>query len=116
MAEIFTVTSPLMIKSPHGGEKVIAELFPHPDGILFFEIFWDQMEANDGIYVIKGELKGEGPWKVGDYIINLLGCQGTNPDLAEDFSQWQMYLQSPLSDYPSEASRLALAREHGASI
>jgi len=116
MAELFTMTSPLMIKSPHGGEKLIAELYPHPNGIVFFEIFWDQMDANDGIYVIEGDVKGEGPWKVGEYVINVLGCQGTNPDLAEDFSQWQMYLHSPLGAYPERAAIDALAKEFGAAI
>lgn len=116
MAELFSMTTPLMIKSPHGGEKVIAELYPHPEGIVFFELFWDQMEAEDGIYVIKGDIRGEGPWKVGDYVINVLGCQGTNPDLAEDFSHWQMYLQSPLNSYPTKDSIDDLARQYGASI
>jgi hypothetical protein len=116
MAVLFSMTSPLMIKSPHGGEKVIAELFPHPDGIIFFEIFWDQMEANEGIYVIEGDVTGEGPWKVGDYIINVLGCQGTNPELADDFSQWQMYRQSPLGAYPDRDAIEALAKEFGASF
>lgn len=108
MADLFAVTSPLMIRSPHGGEKLIAELFPHPEGIIFFEIFWNQSSDNQGIHFIEGDVKGEGPWKVGDYVINVLACHGTNQELAQDFAQWQMYLQAPMNDYPELVSIEAL--------
>lgn len=110
MAELFSVKAPLMIRSPHGGEKVIAEIYPHPEGIIFFEIFWDQIPDDGGIYIIRGEIKGEGPWKVGDYVINVLGCQGSQPELANDHSQWQMYLQSATTDYPDATQREAIAQ------
>ncbi|MDH5183864.1 MAG: hypothetical protein OEX12_08245 [Gammaproteobacteria bacterium] len=100
MVDLFSVTSPLMIRSPFAGEKVIAELFSHPKGIVFLEIFWNQLANNQGFHFIKGDVKGEGPWKVGDYVINILGCHGTNQELAEDFAQWNMYLQMPMNDYP----------------
>jgi hypothetical protein len=38
---------------------------------------------------------------VGDYVINLLGCQGTNPELATDYSQWQLYRECA-ENYPDE--------------
>lgn len=101
MADLFSVRAPLMIRSPHGGEKVIAELFPADNGIVFFEIFWDQLPDNQGLYHIEGPIHGEGPWKVGDYVINLLGCQGSHPELAADYSQWQMYRES-VEGYPNE--------------
>lgn len=99
MADVFSVSAPLMIRSPHGGEKVIAELFPCDDGLIFFEIFWDQLPKGEGIYHIRGPIRGEGPWKAGDYVINLLGCQGTHPELAADFSQWQVYRET-VAQYP----------------
>ncbi len=110
MADLFSVRAPLMIRSPHGGEKVIAELFPHPEGILFFEIFWDQMPGQQGVHLIKGEISGEGPWKVGDYVINILGCQGTHTDLATDFSEWQLYRQMS-TDYPDTGELAQMAAE-----
>lgn len=109
MADLFSVTSPLVIRSPRGGEKVIAELFPHPNGLLFFEIFWNQMPDQKGIHLIEGEVHGEGPWKVGEYVIHVLGCHGSNADLALEFSQWQMYLQSPMHDYPDQLTIRKLA-------
>ena len=110
MADLFSVTSPLMIKSPRGGEKVIAEIFPYQTGIVFFEIFWNQIADDQGIHIIEGEIQGDGPWRIGSYIINLLGCHGTNQQLAMDFSQWQMYLQTPVNDYPDHLFIQDLAR------
>jgi len=103
MADLFTVTAPLVIKSPHGGEKAIAEIFQQEKGIVFFEIFWNHLAGYQGIHFIPGDIKGEGPWKVGDYILNVLGCHASNAELAEDYAQWQMYLQAPLNDYPDMA-------------
>lgn len=100
MADLFSVTAPLVIKSPYGGEKVIAELFSHSEGIVFFEIFWNQLAEHLGIHFIQGEVTGEGPWKISDYVVTVLGCNGTNAELAEDFAQWEMYLQSPMNGYP----------------
>ncbi|MBD3609510.1 MAG: hypothetical protein HUJ30_03085 [Gammaproteobacteria bacterium] len=116
MADLFSITSPLMIRSPHGGEKVVAELYPHPDGIVFFEIFWNHEDEQNGIYVIEGDVTGEGPWKVGEYVINILGCHGTNPALVEDFAQWQTYLQSALSGYPKQDEVDEVALSFGAYI
>lgn len=116
MVDLFSVTSPLMIKSPHGGKKVIAEIFRHPQGIVFFEVFWNLMDGDEGIHMIQGEIKGDGPWKVGDYLINVLGCHGTDSGLAEDFSQWQSYLQTPMNGYPEYDDVGMLAKRLGANI
>lgn len=100
MADLFSVTAPLRIKSPHGGEKVIAEIFQHPYGIVFFEIFWNQLVEYQGIHFIQGDIKGEGPWKVGGYVLSVLACHGTDATLAADYADWQMYLQTPVNNYP----------------
>ena len=100
MADLFSVTSPLLIKSPYGGAKIIAELFPHPRGIVFLEIFWNELRDNQGFHFIEGEVQGIGPWKLAGYVINLLGCHGANPELAQDYSQWQIYRQAVTNEYP----------------
>ena len=112
MVDLFSVTAPLVIRSPYGGEKIIAELFSHPEGIIFFEIFWNQLEKNNGVFVIKGEIKGEGPWKIGEYVINILGCHGTNAELAEDFAQWQVFRQSAYCDYPQTEEITKIAQRY----
>ena len=43
--------------------------FQHPDGILYFRPFWDQLHDGEGIQIVTGEIKGEGPWKVGDAVV-----------------------------------------------
>ncbi|MGM0680389.1 MAG: hypothetical protein ACQESY_11055, partial [Pseudomonadota bacterium] len=67
-------------------------------------------------HLVEGEIKGEGPWKIGEHVINLLGCQGANPELAMQFEQWQAYKQRADVDYPPEPLVAAIARKMGASI
>ena len=64
--------------------------FQHPDGILYFRPFWDQLHDGEGIQIVTGEIKGEGPWKVGDAVVTVLGCQGTNPEQAAEFADWSV--------------------------
>jgi hypothetical protein len=40
--KIFTLRSPLYIKYPNGETRVIEEIFQHPEGILYFELFWEK--------------------------------------------------------------------------
>jgi hypothetical protein len=42
MNKIFTLKSPLYIKYPNGETRVIEEIFQHPKGILYFELFWEK--------------------------------------------------------------------------
>ena len=59
--------------------------FPHPNGIVYFRSFWDQLPESDG--------GGDGPWKVGEAVITLLGCQGTHPEQAAEYADWQFHLE-----------------------
>lgn len=114
MADLFSMTAPLMIRFPDGEKHIMAEYFPHPDGLLFFEVFWQQ-GGESAIHRVTGDFKGEGPWKVGDCVINVLGCHGSDPELASLFSEWQTYRQMS-EDYPDEESIRQLARQHGALV
>lgn len=97
MADIFTVTAPLSVRKPDGNLSVVSAIFPHQDGIIYFDLFWDIIEREKGLeyatHVVNGELYGDGPWKIGGYIFNVLGCQGTDPELATQFSQWQLHFE-----------------------
>lgn len=97
MADLFSVTAPLTIQHPDGHREVMAAVFPHDRGIMFFRLFWDLIEQNQGIEnafeIIEGDIKGEGPWKVGQHIVNVLACHGGDPHLATQFSQWQMHYE-----------------------
>lgn len=116
MAQLFSMTSPLMIRTPQGEERVIAEIFPHPEGIVYFDLYWHLAQPEETIHLIKGTLSGEGPWKIGDHVINVLGCHGTNAELASAYQDWQTYLQTATADYPPPPLVAAIARRLGAMV
>ncbi len=94
----------------------MAERFRHERGLLFFELFWDQAEGDRGIHLLEGEVRGEGPWKVADCVITVLGCHGTNPEQAEAFARWQFHLSQDGGAAVSREHIDTLARSHGAII
>ena len=115
MADLFSMTTPLMIRNPQGEEQVIAEIFPHPNGLVYFDLYWYLGQPDETIHLVEGKLSGEGPWKIGEYVINVLGCHGTNAELATAYQQWQTYLQTA-DDYPPPPLVVAIARRMGAII
>ncbi len=117
MAELLSVTAPLLLRCRDGREWIMVERFAHPDGLLFFELFWESGERSDGIHLVPGPIKGDGPWKVGDCVVTVLGCHGTNPELAGAYANWQAHRQTDAgNNYPSREEIIALAREHGALV
>ena len=113
MADLFSMKSPLMIRFPNGEKRIMAEYFKHPNGLLFFDVFWNQSDES-AIHLVEGEYKGEGPWKIGDAVINVLGCHGTDPELATLFSEWLTYMQMAGDEYPAEDKIKELAQTKGA--
>ena len=116
MAELFRVTAPLMIRCPNREPLVMAELFRHPRGLLYFELYWDRLPGAQGIHLVEGEIRGEGPWKAGDCVISVLGCQGSHPGLAAEYAGWCAYLAECGDAFPSRQSIEDLAHAHGAVI
>ena len=112
MADLFSMKAPLMIRFPGGEKHIMAEYFRHPKGLLFFDVFWNQI-GESAIHLVEGEYKGDGPWKVGDCVINVLGCHGTDAELATLFSEWQTYRQMS-DDYPASDEIWKLAQQKGA--
>ncbi len=115
MTDLFTVTAPLTIRHPDGTRRLMVEIFPHPDGVLYFEPFW-HLDDDRRIHVAEGGLRGEGPWKIGESVITVAGCHGVDADIAAQVAEWQQYLQMYGDEYPDKASILAIARHHGASV
>ncbi|MCW8956524.1 MAG: hypothetical protein OQL09_06545 [Gammaproteobacteria bacterium] len=114
MADLFAMKSPLVIRFPDGRKHIMAEYFRHPEGLLYFDVFWHQQSEAEAIHLIQGEYKGEGPWKVGDCVINVLGCHGTDPELASLYSEWQTYRQMAPEAYPGEGEIRDIAVSRGA--
>ena len=94
----------------------MAEVFRHAEGLLYFDLFWDRQPQGHGVHVVAGEIRGDGPWKAGDCVITLLGCQGSQPELASEYAEWQLYLEQQSAAYPSGSELAMIARQYGASI
>mgnify|MGYP005858420929 CR=1 FL=1 len=93
MAELLEVTAPLLIRQPDGTRHIMAERFAHPEGILYFEPFWHlHRPAARAIHLACGEVRGEGPWKIGEAVVTVLGCQGSDPEMAGLYAEWQAFL------------------------
>lgn len=119
MADLFAMTAPLLIRHADGREHIMVERFPLAagPGLVYFELFWHlQRPAAQAIHRLEGELRGDGPWKIGDSVISVLGCQGSNPQHAAAYAEWQSYLQQGAPGYPTPAARYALARAQGAQV
>ena len=114
VADLFSVTAPLLIRLADGSRAVIAECFPHPQGILYFDLFWHGGDPAETIHLIAGEITGAGPWKIGASVVRVLGCQGTDAELADAWAQWSLYLNDCAEEYPPRALIYAIARGRGA--
>jgi hypothetical protein len=55
---------PLVIDTGDGGERLLAELFEHPRGLVFADIGWPEASWHP-FHVVEGELVREGDWRVG---------------------------------------------------
>lgn len=116
MNDLFSVTAPLMIRFPDGVKHIMVECFPLADGILYLRPFWTRQDPDEAFHKVEGPVKGEGPWKVGDAVITVLGCQGTDPAMADLHARWQSHMQEPGFVFPPREIVEALARERGALI
>jgi len=113
MADLFTVTAPLQIRLPDGSRTVMAHHFRHPQGMLWFDLWWHLGDPDETIHLAEGQVHGEGPWRVGECVVQVLGCQGADPLLATRYRQWQDFL-AQAQDYPPPPLVAAIARRFGA--
>lgn len=112
---LFKTTAPLMIHCNEGKKRVIGECFPHPHGVLIFEIFWFEAEEIESkVKLIEGELKGEGPWKIADCIISVVNCR--DEEVAIDSSEWQDFITQYGNQYREESHLHQIAQHFGATI
>lgn len=115
MAEIDRVTAPLVLRHADGREQLIAACFPHPLGLLYLDLYWHRAQPSQAAHLIRGELRGDGPWRIGDARLRVLGCHNTDPHLQDAFSDWQQYLADHADDYPPRAQIVEIARRLGAT-
>jgi hypothetical protein len=115
MAAIDSVTAPLVLRHADGREQLVAACFPHPAGLLYLDLYWHRSTPRESAHLIRGELHGEGPWRVGDVRLRVLGCHNTDPHLQDDFLNWQQYLATHADIYPPRRQILDIARRLGAT-
>ena len=113
MADLFSVTAPLVMRAPDGGEALLAEVYRHPKGLLYFEPYWHLNKPEQGIHLVKGWLAGEGPWKISGHVIKVLACRGSEACLATDFNEWRNYRLSNPGEYPPSPMIDAIAMKLG---
>jgi hypothetical protein len=110
MNQLLEMRSPLYIKYPNGEMRVIEVLFQHTEGILYFELFWEK-DPKYSIHMIKGEITGQGPWRVGECSFHVLGCNHTHPQMCEAHAFWQQeLLQNPTQFRSDEVLKIALEK------
>ncbi len=113
MADLFSLTAPLLIRFPDGRAEVMAEYFEHPAGLVYLRTFWNRYAPAQAVQLVAGELRGEGPWKVGDAVITVLGCHGSHPEQAAEFAEWQAYREQLGDDYPDREALRGMVRSAG---
>ncbi len=114
MADLFSVTAPLAIRFRDGSRRIMIERMPYRDGLLFLPPFWNEAGIARALRFVAGPLRGDGPWKAGDAVVTVLGCHGSDPQLASDFAAWQSYLEQSGAAYPEREEVLRLMHEHAA--
>lgn len=112
--DLMSVTAPMTIRYPDGTRHLIVEKFVHPQGLLYFEPFWHSQPGC--IHLAEGQVRGEGPWKVGDAVVTVTGCRGADPEMALQLAAWQEHLACCDGDYVAPAQRLETARQYGAAV
>lgn len=116
MNTLFNITAPIMIRSPQGERRIIAKIYPHKDGVLYFEPFWHLWDIIDSVRLIRGDLTGNGPWKIAGHVIQVLPCQGSEPELAREYYEWRDYLAISSNGYPTDQEIEYLAKKLGAQV
>jgi hypothetical protein len=117
MADLFSVTAPLAIRFRHSGEKqVMVERLPYHDGLVFLPTFWTDTGVARALRYVPGPIEGDGPWKVGTAIVTVLGCHGTDAELASDFGSWQTRLMELGDGYPDKQTIRKEMKIHAASV
>jgi hypothetical protein len=116
MPDLFEMKRPLSVNFTDGSKTIAVAYYPHAQGMVFLEPFWEQKADGQKALVVKGDVKGDGPWRVGNAVFSLVGCQGTDPDLAQLLAEWEFHLQSVGAEYYEPEQIRELAREYGALI
>lgn len=116
VADLFTVTAPLVIRFASGEKQIMVERLAYRDGLLFLPAFWTDSGIDTALRFVAGPIKGDGPWKVGDSVVTVLACHGTDAELANEFNCWQTHLQQVGEVYPAAEKIEKMMKTRAASV
>lgn len=116
MAAIHSIASPLVLRFGDDREQVVAACFRHRLGLVWLDLLWWLGSPADKAHLIEGELQGEGPWKIGEVSIRLLGCHHTDPHLEPQLEEWRDWLARNPEGEPSRERVLEVGRKLGGLI
>ena len=111
MADLYTVTVPLRVQCRDGSRRVALACVPHARGVVLVEPPAVPGAWPEAMQLLEGELKGEGPWKVGECVITVLGCHGTDGELATEFAQWRQSYEMSGEPLPSREQLIQFAAQ-----
>ena len=100
---------PLVIDTGDGGERLMAELFEHPQGIVFADIGWPDSPGHP-FHTIEGDVVRVGEWRVGQHEIRV-AFEGEK--LYKEWLRWQAWRETPQGRKADTASALENARADG---
>lgn len=113
MVDISTITVPLVIIAPEGKKHLAAACFRHKFGLLYLDLDWFRSTPEKSAHLIRGELSGDGPWKIDGHVIRVLGCHGTDPELQDSWQTFQDNLRHTETTYPPRQQIAQIARRLG---
>lgn len=82
---------PLVVDTIDGGERLLAELFLHPQGLVFADVGWHEAVSHP-FHLLRGRLVRKTHWRVGRHDIRI-AFEGET--LFENWRGWRAYLASP---------------------
>ncbi len=99
-SDIFEIKEPLVVQYPNGEERLIAELFAHGNGAVFFGCGW--IFDKEPAHVLPGPIvKEKGGWRIGDVAVRIV-TREEFPILTSQAELWE-HLKVQVND--GEATR-----------
>lgn len=80
-----------LVAEGHGGTRPIAELFEHPEGLIYADTGWPEIGQHP-FHVLRGTVEGQDPrWTVGNWVIRLVDPNRDSPerDALVRWSRWR---------------------------
>lgn len=113
MSSLFgTHKRPLIVEIAPDNRRMVAEIFPAADGIVYFDYGWHVNVGVHPIHAVTGKITGKGPWRVGETVIRELELD----DPQRYWLDWRDWQAICVKNYPPRDRIEAIARRFGALV